>query len=139
MNVFIVVSIQKETRCVPQLHIFFYVKQQQNTFLQNKEICGIIKLSKKSKLMGENKMGNKRKLFCEYGPICYKISLYKEAKKKDLKDLKARKKFAKKISKDNLEYIWKGDTKLLLRKLHGVDMQLQKNKVKNLRVSKQKD
>lgn len=79
---------------------------------------------------------NKRKLFCEYGPICYKISLLKEAKKKDLKDFKARKKFAKKINKENLEYIWKGDTKLLLRKLHGVDIELQKNKVKNLRVSK---
>ena len=51
-----------------------------------------------------------RKLFCEYGPICYKISLFKEAKKKDLKDLKAGKKFAKKINKENLEYIWKGDT-----------------------------
>ena len=37
-----------------------------------------------------------RKLFCEYGPICYKISLFKEAKKKDFKDLKAGKKFAKK-------------------------------------------
>lgn len=75
----------------------------------------------------------KRKLFCEYGPICYKISLFKEAKKKDWKDFKAGKKFAKKIDKENFAYIWKGDTKLLLRKLLGVDMQLQKNKVKNLR------
>lgn len=38
----------------------------------------------------------KRKLFCEYGPICYKISLFKEAKIKDLRDLRAGKKFAKK-------------------------------------------
>ena len=30
----------------------------------------------------------KRKLFCEYGPLAYKIALFKEAKKKDLKDLK---------------------------------------------------
>ena len=29
-----------------------------------------------------------RKLFCEYGPIAYKISLFKEAKKKDFKDLR---------------------------------------------------
>lgn len=80
----------------------------------------------------------KRKLFCEYGPLAYKISVFKEAKKKDLKDLKNGKKFAKKYSKDNLEYIWKGDTKLLLRKLNGVDMQLQKNKVVNLQLASKK-
>ena len=77
-------------------------------------------------------MRKKRKLFCEYGPLAYKISLYKEALKKDLIDFKNNKKFAKHISKDNLEYIWKGDTKVLLRKLPGIDMQLQKNKVVNL-------
>lgn len=76
-----------------------------------------------------------RKLFCEYGPIFYKISLLKEAIKKDLKDFKNGKKFAKKINKENFEHIWKGDTKVLLRKLHGVDMQLQKNKVTNLRIA----
>lgn len=80
----------------------------------------------------------KRKLFCEYGPIAYKISLRKEAIKKDLKDLKARRKFAKKKSKDNMQYIWKGDTKLLLRKLEGVDMQLQVNKVTNLKIASKK-
>jgi len=79
-----------------------------------------------------------RKLFCEYGPIAYKISLFKEAKKKDLRDFKNGKKFAKKINKQNFEYIWKGDTKVLLRKLHGVDMQLQKNKVKNLQLASKK-
>lgn len=35
-----------------------------------------------------------RKLFCEYGPLAYKISLFKEAKKKDLIDFKNGKKFA---------------------------------------------
>ena len=43
------------------------------------------------------KMKKKRKLFCEYGPIFYKISLLKEAFKKDLRDFKAGRKFAKKI------------------------------------------
>ena len=80
----------------------------------------------------------KRKLFCEYGPIAYKISLRKEAIKKDLKDLKLGKKFAKKKSKNNMQYIWKGDTKLLLRKLEGVDMQLQVNKVTNLKIASKK-
>ena len=83
-------------------------------------------------------MGKQRKLFCEYGPIAYKISLFKEAKKKDLIDLKNGKKFAKKKNKENFEYIWKGDTKVLLRKLHGVDMQLQRNKIKNLQLASKK-
>ena len=79
-----------------------------------------------------------RKLFCEYGPIAYKISLFKEAKKKDFKDLINGKKFAKKRNYENLEYIWKGDSKLLLRKLHGVDMELQRNKVTNLQIASKK-
>lgn len=79
-----------------------------------------------------------RKLFCEYGPIAYKISLFKEARKKDLRDFKQSRKFAKKKSKDNFEYIWKGDAKVLLRKLYGVDMELQKNKVKNLQIASKK-
>ena len=83
-------------------------------------------------------MKKKRKLLCERGPIFFKISLFKEARKKDLKDFKQGKKFAKKYNKENFEYIWKGDTKLLLRQLHGVDMQLQRNKVKNLELASKK-
>ena len=83
-------------------------------------------------------MGKKRKLFCEYGPICYKISLFKEALKKDFKDVLKGRKFAKKYDKENYEFIWKGDTKLLLRKLEGVDMQLQRNKIVNLRLASKK-
>ena len=79
-----------------------------------------------------------RKLFCEYGPLAYKIALFKEAKKKDLKDLLNGKKFAKKRKYENFEYIWKGDSKVLLRKLHGVDMELQKNKVINLKLASKK-
>ena len=79
-----------------------------------------------------------RKLFCEYGPIAHNISLFKEARKKDLKDLMAGKRFARERSEDNLEYIWKGDCRVLLRKLHGVDMQLQKNKVVNLQIAGKK-
>ena len=83
-------------------------------------------------------MKKRRKLFCEYGPIAYNISLFKEARKKDLKDFIKGKKFAKKINKENFEYIWKGDSKILLRKLHGVDMLLQKNKVVNLQIASKK-
>ena len=79
-----------------------------------------------------------RKLFCEYGPIAYKISIFKEARKKDIKDLMQGRKFARKKSKENFEYIWKGHTKLLLRKLQGVDLNLQKNKTKNLQLASKK-
>ena len=83
-------------------------------------------------------MKKKRKLFCEYGPIFYKIALFKEARKKDLKDIIAGRKFAKKKDKNNLEHIWKGEAKILVRNLHGVDIELQKNKVKNLELASKK-
>ncbi len=83
-------------------------------------------------------MKKERKLFCEYGRVCYEIALFKEARKKDFKDWRAGRKFAKKFNKENFEYIWKGDTKLLLRELPGVDMQLQRNKVVNLTLAGKK-
>lgn len=83
-------------------------------------------------------MKKERKLFCEYGRVFYEIALFKEAKKKDIKDWKEGRKFAKKINKTNFEYIWKGDAKVLLRELPGVDMQLQRNKVVNLRLASKK-
>ena len=83
-------------------------------------------------------MGKKRKLFCEYGPFFYKISLFKEARKKDLKDFLAKKKFAKKRKQENFEDIWKSENRSLIRKLYGVDMKLQENKVVNLRLASKK-
>ncbi len=83
-------------------------------------------------------MGKKRKLFCEYGPVCYKISLLKESWKKTLSDFFAGRRFSKKYNKENFEYIWKGHAKLMLRKLHGVDMTLQQNKVSNLMLATKK-
>lgn len=77
----------------------------------------------------------KRKLFCEYGKIPYKISVIKENVKKYIIDLLKHNKIAKEKNKENLEYLWKGDAKLILRKLHGVDMQLQSNKAKNLELA----
>lgn len=80
----------------------------------------------------------KRKLFCEYGPIPYKISLYKEYLKRDIKDILAKSKFAKEKSYENFEYIWKGEAKVLLRELHGVDDNLQRNKIRNLELAGKK-
>lgn len=80
----------------------------------------------------------KRKLFCEYGPVCFEISIFKESKKKDFKDFLQGRKFCKHFDKNNFDYIWKSDTKLMLRELHGVDMQLQRNKVVNLGIAAEK-
>lgn len=83
-------------------------------------------------------MKKQRRLFCELNPVCYEISLFKECRKKDFKDLLKGKRFAKKKQKENLEYIWKGHCKVLLRKLLNVDMKLQEGKAQNLKVSGQR-
>ena len=77
----------------------------------------------------------KRKLFCEYGPLAYKISFVKEVILRDIKDYFSNQKIAKKRTNDSLKYILKGDAKILFRKLEGVDMKLQKNKVTNLKLA----
>lgn len=77
----------------------------------------------------------KRKLFCEYGRIPYKISSIKEELKKDFLDIRYHNKLSKEKRMENLEYIWKSDAKMMLRKLHNVDMQLQVNKITNLKIA----
>lgn len=76
-----------------------------------------------------------RKLFCELGPTAYKISVLKEAVRKDIQDMCKGNKIAKRRDDNKLKYILKGDAKILLRKLEGVDMQLQRNKVVNLKIA----
>ncbi|MGX8715547.1 MAG: VanW family protein [Lachnospiraceae bacterium] len=76
-----------------------------------------------------------RKLFCEYGPVFYQISKMKEALKKDAKDLAAGRHFASRRDTRRLKYVWKSYEKPMMRKLEGVDMQLQRNKVTNLRLA----
>ena len=58
-----------------------------------------------------------RKLFCEYGPVAYEISVRKEAILKDIDDyIIKRYKIAKKKNYENFEYLWKGEAKILFRK-----------------------
>lgn len=80
-----------------------------------------------------------RKLFCEYGPIAYEISLQKEVIRKDIEDriIKGYR-IAKKKNAQSLPYLWKDDAKIILRNLHGVDMQLQYNKKTNLKIAGKK-
>ncbi len=74
----------------------------------------------------------RRKLFCEYGPLCYRISLAKEYLVRDVKDLTGKERFARQYSDAMLPHIIKGHRSLMVRQLYGVDAVLQRNKVKNL-------
>lgn len=76
-----------------------------------------------------------RKLFCEISPTCYKISTKKEICKKNLKDFLRREQIAKTISAEELPNIVKGHSSILVRKLAGVDLTLQENKVTNIELA----
>ncbi len=74
----------------------------------------------------------RRKRFCEYGPVCYRISLIKEYLVRDGKDCLGGERFARTYGKEELPCIVKGHRSLMLRPLHGVDDHLQRNKITNL-------
>lgn len=73
-----------------------------------------------------------RKLFCDINPTTYKISLEKEIFKRNVKDLFSKEKIAKQHSKEVLPNIVKSHSSILIRKLNGVDLRLQENKVTNI-------
>lgn len=77
----------------------------------------------------------KRKLFCELSPLCYKISLRKEYLLRDIRDSMSREKFAEKFNTVPLPAVVKSHSSRIMRKLEGVDMELQRNKATNLRLA----
>lgn len=79
-----------------------------------------------------------RKLFCELGPTAYRISVRKGIILKNISDLFKGEKYAKTKSDKELGNIVKSHSSLILRKLQGVDMELQKNKETNLRLAAEK-
>lgn len=74
----------------------------------------------------------KRKLFSEISPLTYKISVHKERLKRNIKNIFGKDKIAKTFSNNELPNIIKSHTSLMLRRLEGVDMILQENKVTNI-------
>lgn len=80
----------------------------------------------------------KRKLFCDINPTCYKISVKKETLRRNIKDFFSREKFAKEKSEELLPNIVKGHSSILIRRLEGVDIRLQENKVTNIRLASEK-
>ena len=85
---------------------------------------------------GNKPMG--RKLFCELGPRCYKISVEKEILRRRLKDAFSGETLARTHDLTPLPQIVKGHSSILIRHLNGVDLQLQQNKVTNLRLAAEK-
>ena len=79
-----------------------------------------------------------RKLFCELGPVFYKISVFKERTKRNIKNSLGKYKLATKKLDYELPVIIKSHTSIILRKLHNVDMQLQVNKKTNLKIASKK-
>lgn len=79
-----------------------------------------------------------RKLFCELSPICYKISVFKERTKRNIKNKLNKNKLAIIKSVEELPNIVKGHTSIILRKLHNVDISLQINKKTNLEIASKK-
>lgn len=73
-----------------------------------------------------------RKLFCDINPTCYKISEWKCCRVREIKDFFGGEKFAAQKSAELLPNVVKGHSSVLVRRLEGVDMRLQENKVTNI-------
>ena len=76
-----------------------------------------------------------RKLFCQISPTCYRISLRKEILRRNIKELFSRDIIARTIQDAEFPCTVKGHTSLLIRKLHGIDIKLQENKVTNIELA----
>lgn len=73
-----------------------------------------------------------RKLFCDISPTTYNISVKKEIMLRHIKNALSSEKIARTYSKKELPNIVKGHSSILIRKLLGVDIKLQENKVTNI-------
>lgn len=77
----------------------------------------------------------KRKLFCERGPVCCAISLGRTIAMRHLKNFCGGEKFAVQKEEEPLRYLVKFHQSPILRRLAGVDMDLQLNKKVNLGIA----
>lgn len=76
-----------------------------------------------------------RKLFCDISPTTYKISEKKEIMLRNLKNTFSKEKIARTHLKEELPNIVKSHSSILIRKLLGVDLRLQENKVTNIMIA----
>ena len=73
-----------------------------------------------------------RRLFCDINPLCYQLSVKKEILKRHAKNFWSKEKIAKEHRDALLPNIVKSHSSILIRKLNGVDLRLQENKVTNI-------
>ncbi len=76
-----------------------------------------------------------RRLFCDISPTTYKISMKKEIALRHIKNVLGKDKIARTHSKEELPNIVKSHSSILIRKLLGVDLKLQENKVTNIMIA----
>ncbi len=76
-----------------------------------------------------------RKLFCDINPTCYKISVAKETLRRYIKDFFSGEKIAVTKNCEPFPNVVKSHSSILIRKLEGVDLSLQKNKVTNIKLA----
>ena len=73
-----------------------------------------------------------RKLFCQISPATYRLSVEKGIALRKLKDAFGRERIAKAHTAETLPNVVKSHSSVLIRRLEGVDLRLQENKVTNL-------
>lgn len=76
-----------------------------------------------------------KKLFCERGPLAYKLSVKKESFKRFIRDQFTTEQFARTKSESTLPELWAEHSSVIVRRLNGVDLRLQENKRQNLRLA----
>lgn len=77
----------------------------------------------------------RRRLFCEISPFTYEISLRKEIIKRHIRNFFSKDKIAKRRLDKSLPFIVKSHGSVIVRRLLGVDIGLQENKVTNIELA----
>lgn len=77
-------------------------------------------------------MAQKRRLFCELSPLCYKLSEFRCRAQRALCDLPHRRRFARERREEPLPELVCSHRSLIRRRLGNVDARLQENKAVNL-------
>ncbi|MBR5411402.1 MAG: VanW family protein [Clostridia bacterium] len=78
------------------------------------------------------------KLFCERGPLAYKLSVKKETLKRSLRDRFSNEPIARTKSEMPLPCLLTSHSSVIVRRLAGVDLRMQENKRTNLRLACEK-
>lgn len=76
-----------------------------------------------------------RKLFCELGPVAYRLSLAKERLIRHFSNLFSRERFAAERRRERLPVVVAGQSCAMIKRGPGIEPQLQRNKADNIRLA----